>query len=79
MIKMWVDIINLKKSDNKQFLIAYFDYFGQTKSVIITKKVLQFLKISNFDNVKEMFVIKTFDKHHNPIYLVRKVREREEE
>jgi len=70
---MWVKVKRIEKVENDNFLV-YFDFLEREKFVVVTKKVLQFLKLKDFDNVKEMFVVKTFSRFNKPIYVIRKVK-----
>ena len=75
----WVKVIKIKKEDKNRSFVYFKNEFGVIDYVVATKKVLKFLKLKSFDNVKEMFVVTSFLENNSKINFVRKVREREKQ
>jgi hypothetical protein len=75
----WVKVIKLEKEDKSRCRAYFKNEFGVISYVVVTPKVLKFLKLKSFDNVVEMYVISSFLDNNSQIEFVRKVREREKQ
>lgn len=72
---VWVKIYKIEESQysNGSYL-ACFMLHNKDRFVIITKKVLQYLKINNIKVGDEIFVMRSFNNTGDERFLVKKVR-----
>jgi len=71
---VWTTITRIENSKyGNNSKIAYFDFLGQEKHTIITNNVLSYLGIDKLRERDKVFIIKSFNKYKQEIYLIKKV------
>lgn len=72
---VWVKVLDVKESslDGNSYLV-YFDYYGKKCYSIISNRVTKFLNIEKVGVNDDIFVVKSFNKRGNPIYLLKDVK-----
>lgn len=72
---MWCKIERIEDSifEDSNSKLAYFNYLKREELIIVSDKVLKYLKIKSIEEVKEIFVLRTFS-NDKPIFIIKKIR-----
>ena len=71
----WVEITHIERSRfNEIDKLIFFEFQGEERFAVVSGKVLDYLDIKDIEDYKQAFIIQTFSKVGEPIFVVKKVR-----
>ncbi len=72
---MWVKIDKIEQSQyNNNSYLAMFTLHDRERFVVVSKKVLEYLKTDSLKKGDEIFVMKSFNKTGDERFLIKKLK-----